>query len=178
MRRVIATFVATVAGLVVLLSFKTAPTKQGRPVALGTTTPGSAVPPASSPPPQTSTDESGSVTTPAPTPTQTAKPAPSTGSSATKTVTGAAMPAAEGDRLFGMVQVRITITNGRITAATALDYPQNDPHSSEISAFAIPALSSEVLAKQGANIDVVSGATITSDAYARSVQAALDAAKA
>jgi uncharacterized protein with FMN-binding domain len=88
------------------------------------------------------------------------------------------MPASEGDRTFGLVQVRLTITNGKITAATAVDYPQNDPHSAEISAYAIPALSSEVLAKQGAGIDVVSGATITSDAYARSVQAALDAAKA
>jgi uncharacterized protein with FMN-binding domain len=83
-----------------------------------------------------------------------------------------------GRRVFGVVQVQLTLTNGKITAATAIQAPQDDPHSAELSQFAIPTLSQEVLSKQSASIDAVSGATYTSEAYAQSVQAALDAAKA
>lgn len=83
-----------------------------------------------------------------------------------------------GRRVFGVVQVQLTITNGKITAATAIQAPQDDPHSAELSQFSIPTLSREVLAAQSASIDAVSGATYTSEAYAQSVQAALDAAKA
>jgi uncharacterized protein with FMN-binding domain len=84
----------------------------------------------------------------------------------------------EGGRSFGVVQVRLTLTNGKITAATAVQQPEDDSHSAEISQFSIPVLSQEVLSAQSASIDAVSGATYTSDAYAQSVQAALDAAKA
>jgi uncharacterized protein with FMN-binding domain len=80
--------------------------------------------------------------------------------------------------MFGVVQVRVTLTNGKITAAAAINYPNNDQHSAEISSFSIPILSQEVLKAQGTSIAVVSGATYTSNAYAQSVQAALDAAKA
>jgi uncharacterized protein with FMN-binding domain len=84
----------------------------------------------------------------------------------------------EGGRSFGVVQVRLTLTNGKITAATAIQFPEDDSHSAQISQFSIPTLSQEVLSKQSASIDAVSGATYTSEAYAQSVQAALDAAKA
>jgi uncharacterized protein with FMN-binding domain len=185
MRRFAAVLVATVAGLVVLLSFKTASTKQDRPVALSGTTPGSTAPatsvpatsaPGSSPAPQIGNDQT--AQSPAPTPTTSSKPAPSA-VSGTKTVTGAAVPASEGGRrIFGMVAVRLTIVNGKITAATAVSYPNNDRHSAQISSFAIPVLNGEVLAAQGGQIDAVSGATITSNAYAESLQSALDQAKA
>ena len=79
--------------------------------------------------------------------------------------------------MFGVVQVRLTLTNGKITAATAVQVPDRDPHSAELSQFSIPVLSQEVLSAQSASINAVSGATYTSDAYAQSVQAALDAAK-
>ena len=94
-------------------------------------------------------------------------------------MTGTAVTASEGRRdVFGTVAVQLTIKNGKIVSAQAVSYPQNDPHSSEISSFAIPQLNQEVLAAQGANIDAVSGATITSNAYAQSLQSALDKAKA
>ena len=43
---------------------------------------------------------------------------------------------------------------------------------------AVPVLNSETLAAQSAQIDVVSGATYTSESYALSLQSALDAARA
>ena len=48
--------------------------------------------------------------------------------------------------------------------------------SGEISAYAEPILASEALTAQSANIDIVSGATYTSEAYTRSLQSALDQA--
>jgi uncharacterized protein with FMN-binding domain len=202
MRRFAAVFVATVAGLVVLLSFKTAPAKAPRPVALSGATPGessapagssgaavSSAPassaavssaPATSPQPSTAASTSTAATPSgvSPTPTKSsAKPTPKP-SSTTKTVTGSTVSVGEGRRVFGVVQVRLTLTNGKITAATAIQFPQDDSHSAELSQFSIPVLSKEVLSAQSASIDAVSGATYTSDAYAQSVQAALDAAKA
>jgi uncharacterized protein with FMN-binding domain len=173
MRRTVATLVATVAGLVILLSFKTAPTKPGPPVAIAGPVPGdSAV--SSPPPPTVSNSAPPSSAVPAPSPKATSTPSPT----GTKVVTGSRIPVREGGRLFGVVQVKVTLTNGKITALTAVSYPRNDSRSSEISSYAIPALHDEVLSAQGTQINAVSGATYTSDAYAQSVQAALDAAKA
>jgi len=84
----------------------------------------------------------------------------------------------EGRRVFGVVQVRLTLTNGKITAVDPVQVPQNDGHSQDLSSYSIPKLSQQVLSAQSASIDAVSGATYTSEAYAQSVQAALDAAKA
>ena len=187
MRRFVAVFVATVAGLVILLSFKTTTTKSGPPVALSGTTPGSpdpaSSPPASAAPQSTSGGEdpqSAGPSSAAPSPsTSSAKPAPTTSASGTKTVTGTAVTASEGGRRqFGVVTVQLTVTNGKITKATVTSWPQNDQHSAQISSFAIPVLNSEVVAAQSAQINAVSGATITSDAYAQSLQAALDKLKA
>jgi uncharacterized protein with FMN-binding domain len=157
MRRFVTVFVATIAGLVVLLSFKTTQAKAPRAAALSTATPG--------------------VTSATPT-SSAAATASSASSTTTKTVTGSTVNVSEGGRSFGVVQVRLTLTNGKITAATAIQVPENDSHSAEISQFSIPTLSQEVLSSQSASIDAVSGATYTSEAYAQSVQAALDAAKA
>jgi uncharacterized protein with FMN-binding domain len=76
----------------------------------------------------------------------------------------------------GMVQVRVTIADGRITDVTALQLPHDNPDSWNTSRRAASILRSEALASQSADINVVSGATYTSRGYARSLQAALDAA--
>ena len=65
---------------------------------------------------------------------------------------------------------------GRITEITTVQLNQADPRSYQISVDAAPTLRSEVLAKQTAAVDVVSGATYTSDAYEASLQSALDTA--
>src|SRR4051812_14305493 len=98
----------------------------------------------------------------------------SSGSSSTArngTFTGTAV-----DTRFGAVQVQATIAEGRVTAVSAVQLPHGDPRSSSISQGAEPYLKQEVLAKQGAKVDVISGATYTSDGYMASLQSALDKA--
>jgi uncharacterized protein with FMN-binding domain len=76
---------------------------------------------------------------------------------------------------YGTVQVRVTLTGGRITDVQAVQMPSGG-RSSEIADYAAPRLRSEVLAAQSAHIDTVSGASYDSEGYAKSVQSALDAA--
>ena len=77
---------------------------------------------------------------------------------------------------FGSVQVQITVAAGKITDVTALKLTDDDRKSIQISNRAAPLLRSEVLAAQSADVRTISGATVTSDAYLTSLQAALDAA--
>jgi uncharacterized protein with FMN-binding domain len=78
---------------------------------------------------------------------------------------------------YGPVQVQVTLTDGKITDATALKLPSGG-QSGQISRFAGPRLGQEALAAQSAQVDTVSGATYTSDSYRASLQSALDAARA
>ena len=77
---------------------------------------------------------------------------------------------------FGDTQVKVTIAGGRITDVQAVQLPFDRQRSAEISQYASPRLHDEVLQAQSAQIDSLSGATYTSDAYAQSVQSALDQA--
>jgi uncharacterized protein with FMN-binding domain len=79
---------------------------------------------------------------------------------------------------FGSVQVAITISGGKITAAKALKLTDDGGRSVQISNYAAPILRQEVLASQSANVNNVNGATYTTDGYLTSVQSALDQAKA
>jgi len=77
---------------------------------------------------------------------------------------------------FGSVQVQITVKAGAITDVTALQLTDDDRKSIQISNRAAPLLRSEVLAAQSAKVKSISGATVTSNAYLTSLQAAIDAA--
>ena len=79
---------------------------------------------------------------------------------------------------FGTVQVQVTIVGGKIQDVQALQLPQDRRRSAEISQYAAPILRQEALSAQSAQIDLVSGATYTSEAYAQSLQSALDQAHA
>ncbi|MFD4602327.1 FMN-binding protein [Streptomyces sp. NPDC058464] len=70
----------------------------------------------------------------------------------------------------GPVQVQVTFSADKISAVSMLQQP-NHPQTTA----AVPVLISETLKAQSADIDTVSGATITSDAYKESLQAAIDA---
>jgi len=72
--------------------------------------------------------------------------------------------------------VRVVITNGKITDVQALQLPSDRERSAYISQVAGPMLRSEVLQSQSANIDIISGATYTSQSYAQSVESALQQA--
>jgi len=71
---------------------------------------------------------------------------------------------------YGPVQVQITVVNGKITAAKALQYPNGDYRSADISTQAIPYLVSQTLAAQSANISGVGGASYTSYGWYQSLQ--------
>ncbi|WP_433360457.1 FMN-binding protein [Actinoplanes sp. CA-142083] len=77
---------------------------------------------------------------------------------------------------WGPVQVTITVDGGKITGVAVPTYPNENRRDQEINARALPTLRQETLDKQSADIDAVSGATVTSDGYKESLQAALDAA--
>ncbi|MET3936934.1 FMN-binding protein [Arthrobacter sp. OAP107] len=77
---------------------------------------------------------------------------------------------------FGTVQVQITVKSGQISDVTALKLTDAEGRSVQISNYAAPILRDEVLQAQSANVQTVGGATVTSDAYLTSLQAALDAA--
>ena len=90
-------------------------------------------------------------------------------SAAAKTATGDSIPTR-----YGNAQVRVTVEDGRITNVEAIELQGNDPKSVEISSSAEPALSESALTRQTADVDVVSGATVTSASYEASLQSALD----
>jgi uncharacterized protein with FMN-binding domain len=156
MRRVALALVSTVAALVGLLSFKThTASNASAPTAISATEPDTG----------TSTGTSGG--------TSTGSSGAGTKSTSTKTVTGDAV-----DTRWGPVQVRITVTNGKLTSVSAIVYPTGNPRDQEINATAIPALNKEAIATGSAKIDMISGATYTSTGYINSLQSALDKAGA
>jgi len=73
---------------------------------------------------------------------------------------------------FGTVQTSITVSGGKIVAVNA-SAPMGNPLSSTINQQAVPILKSETLQAQSANVNLVSGATLTSQAYVQSLQSAL-----
>lgn len=77
---------------------------------------------------------------------------------------------------WGPVRVAITVENGKISDVSVPVYPTGNGRDEEINAYALPILQQETLSAQSANIDTVSGATVTSNGYKQSLQAALDAA--
>jgi uncharacterized protein with FMN-binding domain len=105
-------------------------------------------------------------------------PAPTGGSggttrlpSGTRTVDGPAVGTP-----FGPVQVRVSFAGGRITDVQAIQTPSEHMRSVAINQYATPILHQEVLTAQSANVDLVSGATWTSEAYIQSLQSAIDQA--
>ena len=77
---------------------------------------------------------------------------------------------------FGVVQVRITVHDGRMTSVEALQVPNRDRHDRLINDRAVPILNAEAVRTQSADVDLVSGATLTSHAYTESLQSAIDKA--
>ena len=79
------------------------------------------------------------------------------------------------DTRYGPVQVELVVADGKISDVVALQLPTGR-RSGQISQAAAPILHDEALQAQSASIDLVSGATYTSDAYTQSLQAAIDQA--
>jgi uncharacterized protein with FMN-binding domain len=152
MRRALPALLATIGGLALLASFHTTATVKAGASAVPTT---ATAPPSGGTPPPSGTSASTTV--------------PAAGGKRTGQFDGPAIPTQ-----FGDVQVRVILKNGRITDVQGLQMPFDHQRSAEISQQAQPLLHDEVLQAQSAQINLLSGATYTSDAYQRSLQAALD----
>jgi uncharacterized protein with FMN-binding domain len=175
MRRVAFAVLSTIAGLVGLLSFKTEATGSATASAAAVSTGQAAT--------NSSTTSNTSHGTSAGT-SATKSNNTSANTSSNKATSKATSKAASGSYTgsvvqtqYGPVQVRITVTNGKVTAATAVEYPSNDPRSAQINAYAVPYLQQESVGATSANsVQMVSGATYTSEGYLQSLQSALDKA--
>jgi uncharacterized protein with FMN-binding domain len=154
MRRITLWLFSTVAALVLLFSYRTS---------TGTSTAGTGA---------VAVAEAPAVPgTTAPTAGATPSPTGSTDTDGAKTYAGSVA-----QTRWGEVQVSITVAGGKITDVTVPIYPNENGRDRQINAYALPVLRQETLAAQNASIDSVSGATVTSDGYVESLQAALDAA--
>ena len=161
--RAVVTLLATVVVLVLLVSFRTPPS-----TSLGVL------------PPLRPSASSSAQPTSAPTPTASGAP-PAGPPTATPSGTGLKNGNFTGQdypNFYGDVQVKLVVSGGKVTDVVALQYPTDRPQSAYISSVAVPLLRTEVLQAQTAQIDVISGATFTSESYAQSVQSALDLAHA
>ncbi|MGP0026453.1 MAG: FMN-binding protein [Streptosporangiaceae bacterium] len=165
MRRVVLALGGTVAGLVMLLSFRS---HMASTASAGVTAgPGGT---------GTSPGSSGSAGSggPAPVGAAAGRSAPvSAGSGTGSAVTGDAIATP-----YGPTQVQVTLNAGKIVKVTVLQHTDDGINSQMIDGHALPLLNQETLAAQNAKIDAVSGASYTSAGYIRSLQSALDKASA
>lgn len=180
MRRITLWALSTLTTLVLLFSYHTSTSSAGTPVASavgsanGSAAANGATTPSNSGSGSTGSGSTGSGSTSsgssAPSTPQ-ATPSPKASTTATKTYDGTAVMTP-----YGAVQVEITVANGKITKANVIQVPWNAPRDQEINSQAVPMLNDEVVQKQSAGIDMVSGATFTSDGYIQSLQSAIDQA--
>ncbi|WP_327432783.1 FMN-binding protein [Streptomyces sp. NBC_01236] len=124
-------------------------------------------------PSQDTTSTTTEVAEPAPTPSATSSSSASSAPSSSSSSSPAASQVVQGSTVTtskGVVQVEVTFDGGKISSVRMLQQP-NHPQTTA----AVPQLIQETLQAQSADIDAVSGATITSEGYVQSLQAALDA---
>ena len=82
------------------------------------------------------------------------------------------------DAYYGLVQIQAIVQRGQIADIAVLQYPSDRRLSVRINRYALPLLRDEVVSAQSANVDIVSGATLTSEAFIRSLGSALRSAGA
>jgi uncharacterized protein with FMN-binding domain len=82
------------------------------------------------------------------------------------------------DALYGDYQVAAIISGGKLTDIEFLKYPNDRNRSISINNQSMPYLKDEAIQAQNANVDVVSGATDSSDAFIQSLGSALKTAQA
>ena len=160
MKRISYWAMSTLTVLVLLFGYRTSTSSQpeaAAPVAIGARTGSGAA-----------TSNSGAATSNSTTPPPTPDPA---GTAEVTTVTGSAA-----DTRYGPVQVQLGVQGDRIVDVEVVQYPDSNGRDREINAQALPVLVSETESAQNAQIDMVSGATYTSQGYLTSLQSALDQA--
>ena len=112
---------------------------------------------------------------PAATAPPTTQPAPAAAQPASTACEGQTIDGPTIDTRWGPVQVEAVVSSsGQICDVGAIQYPSSHRKSQQINNYALPILHKQVMKAQSVNINGVSGATITSIGYARSLQAILD----
>ena len=81
------------------------------------------------------------------------------------------------DAYYGNVQVKTVVSGGKITDVQFLQYPHDAARSLAINTLAMPNLKQEAIQAQTVHVDIVSGATDTSNAFMQSLASALIQAK-
>lgn len=168
MRRITVWALSTLTSLVLLFSYHTSTAGSGVASAAGTVAQAPAVAGSSNGASGDSDSASSSGSTGS---SGSSASSGSSGSTASTTYTGDTA-----QTRWGPVQVQITVANGKITKSEAIVYPNGNGRDVEINSYALPILGQEVVSKQSASIDMVSGATVTSDGYLQSLQSAIDQA--
>ena len=77
------------------------------------------------------------------------------------------------DAYYGIIQIQALVRGGRLTALKVLKYPNDRRTSVNINRQALPMLRDEAISAQSADVDIISGATLTSKAFIRSLGGAL-----
>jgi uncharacterized protein with FMN-binding domain len=167
LKRLILSVTGTIAGLIALLSFKS----QAHPVTGAATLPSAALGTQSSSPASpgsaaTAVPASGAASSAAPTAAPTSSAAPTT-----RTYLGSPITTR-----YGVIQVKITVRDKKITDVSFAQLTAFDGRSQQINSDAAPQLLHETLSAQSAKVDTISGASYTSDGYRQSLQSALDKA--
>jgi len=161
-RRAAPALIATAGALGVLATFHSSPAK---PTVLATT--------ASPPTPADAPTVPTTTTTSAPPPsTETVAPRTTTTLPAARAITGQDIWTQ-----FGDVRVQAVLRGQQLIDVRSIRLPFSHARSRTISDYAAPRLRAEALRAQSANVDLISGATYTSEAYIQSLQSALDVAR-
>lgn len=82
------------------------------------------------------------------------------------------------DAYYGLVQIEAIVQNGRLASIKVLRYPSDRRTSRFINRIALPRLHREVVRAQSARVNIISGATLTSEAFIQSLDGALRQARA
>lgn len=113
----------------------------------------------------------------APTPLLTAATLPKRGGVSLKSYRDGSYTGPAVDAYYGLLRVRVDVRGGRITSIHVLQYPSDNPTSRYINSQALPMLESEVIQAQDAFVYMVSGATLSSNAFLHSTYSALRQAR-
>jgi len=127
------------------------------------------------------TNNSNSTSTPANTSTGNSGSSTSTGNTGTSNSSSSQYKDGKytgsvADAYYGNVQVSVTISGGKITDVKFLQYPDTHSTSVAINQQAMPYLRQEAIQSQSSNVQLISGATFTSQAFIQSLQTALSQA--
>ena len=164
MRRIVLWVMSTLTMLVLLFSYHTS---QGA----GSSTVPSAIQQLNQTPSSSSSGSSGSSTSGSSGSGSSGSSGSASGTTKTKTYTGDTVMTQ-----YGPVQVQIKVSNGKITASEVLQVPWSNGQDQMINSNAVPVLNQEAVDAQSSSIDMVSGATFTSQGYIGSLQSAIDQA--